>query len=65
MKYGYVMIESSPPKWQDKIIPGRSKVYLTLTNQDISDTFISNDRPCSNPIKNQLDHWRAYVIANR
>ena len=26
MKYGYVIIESSPPEWQNKIIPEKSKI---------------------------------------
>ena len=65
MTYGYVMIESSPPEWQDKIIPGKSKVYLSLTNQGMGDTFITSDRPSTNPIKEQLDHWRVYVISRK
>ena len=64
MKYGYVMIESSPPDWQSKIIPGKAKIYMSLTNQNMGDTFITSDRPSSS-IKEQLDHWRAYVIANK
>ena len=65
MKYGYVIIESSPPEWQSKIVPGKSKIYMSLTNQGMGDTFVTTERLSTSSIKHQLDHWRAYVIANR